>query len=138
MFSKLALINAYRKVITFLKEYKFFIFFFLVIALFFGWRFWQLHNQINSMTEGSQALMLQTNNSIAEIRSEYTQQIAEQQVINERQTEELTRLTNEYTQRLNVLEARTRTRRATFVSETNGNPQAMADRLTKRLGWRTQ
>jgi len=127
----------FENIFTYLKQNKLLVILLVVGGLFLGWQFWQLHKQMNFASESSQEIQAQTNLSIAEIRNEYTQQIAAQQEINERQTEELTRLTNEYTQRITALEVRTRARRTTFATETNGNPQDMAARLNKRLGWRT-
>ena len=108
------------------------------ILLCFAYQYWQFRNNLNFISENSQEVQMQTNQSIAEIRQEYTQQMEAQQEINQRQTEDLARLTADYTQRMETLEKRTRTRRTTFVQETNGNPQEMATRLNRRLGWRSE
>lgn len=109
----------------------------LVLVLFVVQHFWS-KSQIESASSESQALMQQTNRDFEEIREVYNSQMQKQQQINEQQQAEITRLSTEYAERIQALEARTRTRRATFVRETEGNPDEMASRLTKRLGWSSQ
>ena len=78
-------------------------------------QFWNLHQQLNQASESSQAVLEQTNNDIAQIRSEYTAQLTIQNEIKQKQRQELSRLNTEYEERMSALESRTRTRRTTFV-----------------------
>lgn len=121
--------------VAYIKNHKVVLFLFLFVTLAFLWEAWTIRRQLNETSESSQEVIEQTNIDIAKIRLEYGNQMQAQEEINAHQTEELMRLTNDYTTRISVLESRLRTRRTTFVEETNGDSQEMALRLTKRLGW---
>lgn len=121
--------------VAYIKNHKVVLFLFLFVTLAFLWEAWTIRRQLNETSESSQEVIEQTNIDIAKIRLEYGNQMQAQEEINTRQTEELTRLTSDYAARISLLESRLRTRRTTFIEETNGDSQEMASRLTKRLGW---
>lgn len=119
----------------FVVKYKLVFIFLIAVSLFFIQK--KMHdNQIESLSEENQIFFQETTRNLTQMRQLYEHSQQQQEEINARQTEELSRLTSDYNARLQTLETRTRTRRTEFVRETNGNPNEMADRLSKRLGWR--
>lgn len=104
--------------------------FFILISVY------ESRNQ--SLLEENQIFFQQTTEDLTEIRENYEREKVRLEEINRQRQEEIQRLTSEYEERITTLEQRTRSRRADFVRETDGNPQEMADRLTKRLRWERQ
>ncbi len=126
----------FKSIVTFVKENKVLLISLVVVIIFF-WQYWINKSRIESLLEENQNISQQTAQDLSQMRTTFEQERLQQEEINRLQAEQLTQLSEDYRQRLETLEARIRTRRTTFVRETEGNPGEMASRLTKRLGWRT-
>lgn len=127
-----------KKIFSFVAEHKKmfgYIFLCLVVfaCLFAIERYYNRQNQ--SLLEENQNFFQQTTEDLTQMRQNYEREKLRLEEITAQQQQEIQRLRSDYEERITSLEQRTRTRRAEFVRETNGNPQEMADRLTKRLRW---
>jgi len=94
-------------------------------------------SMLDTMAEEHRLAFENQNRNLEEVRTIHENEILELTKINQHQEEELRRLDSEYRERLEGLEARVRTRRTRFVTETSGNSTEMARRVAERYNWHT-
>lgn len=106
-----------------------------VVVAFLVWQHFAQSAMVNSLSAENAAQFERYKVSLQEMQVVHERERAAQEEINQHLQENLTRVETEYTTRMSDLEDRSRVRRQTFVRETAGNPEEMAQRLRDRLGW---
>lgn len=127
-----------KKIFSFVAKYKEvlgYMLLFVVGFLCFLFIFWYNGRSNQRLLEENQIFFQQTTEDLTQMRENYEREKQRLEEINVQHQQEIERLRSDYEERISSLEQRTRARRAEFVRETNGNPQEMADRLTRRLRW---
>lgn len=129
--------NKIKSVFGFLVKHKEIILVIFLFCLLIA-QFLYLRYQNQSLLEENQNYFQETSRDLSEMRQTYEAEKAKLEEIDARRQQEINQLREDYDQRILTLEQRTKARRVDFVRETNGDPQEMASRLTKRLGWGQQ